>query len=111
MTPDVESLWTEARNRRGQFKDRCNPSPGISAVLLALREHGSGYGNEIVTWSGQDQGNVAKWLAKLRRFGFVDVYDVRAEMGHQGGGRPAVFWELTPDGFDLAELLVKEEAA
>lgn len=106
MNDNIESLWMMARNRCGDFRDRRTPSPGIASVLVALWENGSGYGAEIVTWSGQHQGNVALWLAKLRRFGFVDVYDVRPEMGHQRGGRPAMFWELTSDGFDLAGLLV-----
>ncbi len=108
---DVESIWTEARNRRGQFGDRRTPSAGIAAVLLALWRYGSMYGAEIAQHAKQNQGNTALWLTKLRRFEFVEINEVVHGYGHQGGGRPAVFWSLTRAGRELAELLEEGRVA
>lgn len=107
----VESLWTKARNAHGQFGDRRTPSSGIAAVLTALWVNGSAYGSEIASCAGQDQGNTARWLAKLHLFGFVFPYDERPQIGHQGGGRPAVFWGLTKCGHELVGLLLDQREA
>lgn len=105
----VEQLWTAARNRHGNFSDRRTPSAGISAVLLALRD-GPSYGSEIARRTGRDQGNVSVWLRKLDRFDLIIGGEVIPSQGHQGGGRPAVFWELTRAGCVLAEALVAERS-
>jgi predicted transcriptional regulator len=106
---NIESLWITARNRGGEHRDRRTPSAGIAAVLGALFEGGSSYGAEIARATGQAQNNVAVSLLKLRRFGLVDVVEELDGYGHQGGGRPAVFWRLTRDGRELAELLAAEQ--
>jgi len=105
VSPDIERLWIAARNTHGQFGDRRRPSTGIAAVLTALHKQGSAFGAEIAGWAGQDQGNVARWLVKLRQYELVDVVDELEGYGHQGGGRPAIFWRLTRTGRELAELL------
>jgi len=105
----VEQIWTEARNRNGEFRDRRRPSAGIAAVLMTLLRHGTLYGHELARRSGQDQGNLAgPWLPKLERFGFVTTAYEEPGIGHQGGGRPAIGWRLTRAGRALAELLASE---
>lgn len=124
MTP-VEALWLPARNRHGQAtrrsndlsgvqsaRDRRRPSPGITAVLLVLEPAKTLHGSEIARRSGQDQGNVtARWLPRLKQWGFVDVVDtvptaqVRAD---KRGGRPTVTWRLTARGRELVAVLRAE---
>jgi len=108
VTADIERLWITARNTHGQFGDRRRPSPGIAAVLGALWCDGSSYGGEIAQRTKQDQGNTARWLVKLRLYGLVDVVEEVPGIGNQGGGRPAIFWQLTGAGRELAELLAAE---
>lgn len=109
----VEAIWLSERPRPGPSPsgaDRRRPSPGISAVLLALRD-GPAYGAGIARRVGQDQGNVARWLAKLRQWGFVNPPRARPEMGNQGGGRPALVYELSRLGRTLADALADERRA
>ena len=108
----VEQLWVPARNTEGEFKDRHAPSPGITAVLRALAEHGPTYGSAVARLAGQNQANVtAVWLPKLDRFGFVERGEEVAGLGNQGGGRPAVFWSLTGRGWALVRALAEGEVA
>lgn len=105
---DIERLWTTARNRHGEFKDRRTPSAGIACVLTTLWQLGSAYGSEIACEARQDQGNTARWLAKLRLFGLIEVVEELSGAGHQGGGRPAIVWHLTRSGRELAVLLAQD---
>lgn len=110
----VERIWIRARGRNGHLLGRRGPTTGIRAVLLALVKEPM-YGCEIARRTGQDQGNVSRWLRRLEAFGFVDVHEVvggvgggERRIGH-GGARPAVFWRLTRNGRDLVEALVAAE--
>jgi hypothetical protein len=103
---DVERIWTTARNLRGEFKDRKTPSAGITGVLVALLATRQAHVTRIAELSEQDQGNVTRWLAKLGAWGFVRLAHEEPGFGHQGGGRPALFWSLTPDGHQLAKALI-----
>ena len=111
MTP-VEALWIPACRSRGWLGDRNVPSPGISAVLRALADHGPTYGSAVARLAAQNQANVtAVWLPKLVRLGFVERGEEEAGLGHQGGGRPAVFWALTGPGWALVRALAECEVA
>jgi hypothetical protein len=119
MSPDIERIWTAARDRRGNEFDNRTPSRGIRAVLAAMAD-GPAWGGEIARRAGQDQGNTCRWLFKLELFGFVAQVDTlpacqvkrgkRMDGGRQSGGRPAVFWRLTRAGGELAEALAVELA-
>jgi hypothetical protein len=105
----VEALWSVARNRNGEFKDRRRPSPGIAAVLVAMAEVGPTHGSAIAGAAGQRQHNVTSvWLPKLDSFGFVHRVDTVPGLGNQGGGRPAVIWALTGRGRELVAALAAE---
>jgi DNA-binding MarR family transcriptional regulator len=107
LVSDVQRLWMAGRER-----DRAalRPSPGISAVLLAMAEAGPLHGGAIARAAHQDQGNTTVWLAKLLGFGFVERVDRVPGIGNQGGGRPAVIWALTGRGRALVEALRAERA-
>ena len=93
----------------GDPRDRRRPSAGLAAIILALDELGHAYGCEIAKISGQSQGNTTSvWLPKLERFRLVCLAEVRPGVGHQGGGRPAMWWRLTKAGRDLASALRAE---
>ena len=104
---DVERLWTAARGRHGQHKDRRTPSVGISAVLVTLLREREAHVTQLAALSGQDQGTLSgHWLPKLSTWGFAEVASEEPGYGHQGGGRPARVWSLTPDGRKLAKALI-----
>lgn len=109
---DIEQIWTDARRRYGHPKDRRLPSAGIAAVLGALLDHGPAHGCLLAVRASQDQGNLAGlWLPKLRDWGFVMLaYEMPGE-GHQGGGRAAHIWALTPAGRRLATALDQAKGA
>jgi hypothetical protein len=105
-TEAVQELWTQGRARGGHLGDRKEPSAGLVAVLVALHSGGPSYGRDIARRAGQSLPNVTSlWLPKLARFGFVVCVGTEPGMGHQGGGRPARYWDLTYSGRQLAELL------
>ena len=106
---EVELIWTRSRERYGHPFGRRVPSPGIAAVLRALAEHGANYGSVVAALAGQDQGNTARWLNELEQRDFVRRREEVAGFGHQGGGRPAVFWALTRRGWDLVRALAECE--
>lgn len=112
MTDDAELIWMDARRRYGHLKDRRRPSTGISAVLVALLEHGPVHGSQLAALAAQNQGNLAgQWLPKLRTWGFIECTGEEVGVGHQGGGRPAQIWTLTPAGRRLARALDQEKVA
>lgn len=108
----VDQLWQAARARSTHRADRRRPGPGISSVLVALLD-GPTYGAEIARRAGQGQGNVARWLPKLNRLGFVIKIDEvpASEVKKEGfgGGRPAIIWRLTGAGRQLAEALARRD--
>jgi DNA-binding MarR family transcriptional regulator len=106
---DVQRIWTTARDRFGDSRDRRTPSPGIAALLHALAEHGPNHGTALAHLAGQAQSNTSVWLRTLQRYGFARSVDEVPGVGHQGGGRPAVFWELTTSGRHLVRALVDAE--
>jgi hypothetical protein len=115
---DVERLWTAARGRHGQHKDRRTPSAGISAVLVALLHAREAHVTELAALSNQDQGTLSgHWLPKLSTWGFAEKVgeltktDEHRGYGHQGGGQAAHLWSLTPDGRRLAKALIVEQVA
>lgn len=106
---DIERIWTRARDLYGHVNDRRVPSAGLSALLLALLD-GEAHGSELARRAGLDQSNAtAVHLPKLRRMRLVDGWEV-VGIGHQGGGRRASMWALTPEGRALAGALLEERA-
>lgn len=116
---NAETLWSRARNRYGDMRDRREPSPGIACVLVALLD-GPAHGGEVARRASQDQGNTVRWLRKLQVMRLVDLeHEVeanfvksgkRSDGGRQSGGRPALVWELTWQGEELARALRAERA-
>lgn len=105
---DVEGIWTEARNKYGQWRDRTTPSYGISAVVIGLYYMHETYGCELARVTSQEQGNVSRWLDKLGAWHLVTVVEREAGRGHQGGGHEALWYQLTREGTALAEALILE---
>ena len=107
----VEQLWTTARNQHGNWGDRRTPSPGITDVLLALRD-GPVYVSEIARRTGQDQGNVSVWLRKLADWGLTERAAVipagEVKSGKAAGGQDAVIWRLTRAGHELVAAIAAE---
>lgn len=109
----VDQLWQAARARSSHRADRLRPGPGISSVLVTLLKEPT-YGAEIARRAGQGQGNVARWLPKLDRLGFVakiDEVPASEVKAKGGGGRPAGIWKLTRVGRQLAEALARLETS
>jgi hypothetical protein len=104
---EVDRLWTLARARHGNPKQARRPSPGIAAVVLALHQLGTATGREVARRAAQNQPNVTSlWLPRLESLRFTSIVDACVPgQGHNGGGRPANFWRLTPSGRQLAEAL------
>lgn len=108
---EVERIWLATRRRVGAGRggaDRRSPSAGVSAVLLALREHGPMHGGEVARRGGLDQGNTSRWLHMLRDLGFLAAETPIAEIKYMGGFQARV-WALTKRGRELAKALAAQD--
>jgi hypothetical protein len=87
------------------------PSPGQTALLGALADYGPGSTAQLARAAEVARGNASKWLRALADWGLIEVTDVVPGQGGHGGGRPAVFYALTPAGREVLGLLRAEEGA
>lgn len=109
MIDEIERVWIKAARSGGVRPGRRTPGTGITRMLVSLYRDGAAYGSELARRTEQSQGNVVVWLRKLSDLGFAQVADEIPGLGHQGGGRPAIEWELTRAGEELAELIINSK--
>lgn len=107
---DVHRLWTTQRARHGVMEGRRTPAKGYVVALLALAEKPR-YTAEIVARTGENQGNLTRYMRNLDQWGFITLQQEIRGLGSQGGGWPAKVYRLTFKGLELATALTRAGAA